>query len=282
MKITILHDLVRWEEKALYQASLKRGLEVNLIDIKDEHFDINKDYDSKFGDVALQRTTSYYKGLHSTAIIESFGVKVINSSQILMITGNKLFTTVKLKENNVPTPRTIVAFSPEKAVEAFKELGEKAVIKPVVGSWGRMVALLDSYYSAKAVFEEREYMEPIYQVYYLQEFVNRPPRDIRAFVVGEQVIAAIYRNQPSGDFRTNTALGGKAENCPVTKEIEDLALKAARAIGSGVYGVDMMETEKGIVVHEVNGTVEFKNSVSVTGVDIPDKIIEFAIEVAKR
>ncbi len=125
-------------------------------------------------------------------------------------------------------------------------------------------------------------MEPIYQIYYLQEFVNRPPRDIRAFVVGDQVIAAIYRNQPTGDFRTNTALGGNTENCPVTVEIEELAIKAAKAIGNGVYGVDMMETEKGIVVHEVNGTVEFKNSVSVTGVDIPGKIVEFAAEVAKR
>jgi [lysine-biosynthesis-protein LysW]--L-2-aminoadipate ligase len=175
-----------------------------------------------------------------------------------------------------------VAFSPEKALEAFRMLGGKAVIKPVVGSWGRMVALLDSYYSAKAVIEEREYMDPLYQVYYLQEFVNRPPRDIRAFVVGDQVIAAIYRNQPEGDFRTNTALGGRAENCPVTREIEDLALRAARAIGDGVYGVDMMETENGVVVHEVNGTVEFKNSVSVTGVDIPGKIIEYAVNRVKR
>jgi len=282
VKITILHDLIRWEEKALYEAAKKRGVEVSLLDVKDEAFDVTREYDGKFGDVALQRSTSYYRGLHTSAIVESLGIPVINGFTILSITGNKLFTTLYLRRNNVPTPRTLVAFSPEKALEAFRMLGGKAVIKPVVGSWGRMVALLDSYYSAKAVIEEREYMDPLYQVYYLQEFVNRPPRDIRAFVVGDRVIAAIYRNQPEGDFRTNTALGGKAENCPVTREIEDLALRAAKAIGDGVYGVDMMETENGVVVHEVNGTVEFKNSVSVTGVDIPGKIIEYAVNRVKR
>ena len=282
MKLSILHDLIRWEEKALYNAALKRGLDVGLVDIKDELFDIHKGVDSKFGDVALQRVTSYYKGLHSAAILESLGVRVINSFESLTITGNKLFTTLRLRKNNVPTPKTVVAFSPEKALEGFRSLGDKAVIKPVIGSWGRMVALLDSYYSAKAIFEEREYMDPIYQIYYLQEFVKRPPRDIRVFVVGQRAIAAIYRNQPEGDFRTNTALGGKAENCPVTKEIEDLAVKASLAIGEGVYGVDMMETDSGYVVHEVNGTVEFKNSVPVTGVDIPGEIVEYAISVAKR
>ncbi len=227
--------------------------------------------------MALQRVTSYYRGIHAAAIIASYGTPVINSREILEITGNKVFTLLKLRERGVPVPQTYVTFDVQRAIDSFKFLGNRAVIKPVMGSWGRMVGLLETESSAKAVLEDRLYMDPLYQIYYMQEYVKRPPRDIRAFVVGDQVIAAIYRYQPANDWRTNTALGGRAENCPVTKELEDLAMRAASAIGEGVYGVDIMETESGMVVHEINGTVEFKNSVSVTGVDIQGKIVEYLV-----
>ncbi|MEM4150620.1 MAG: RimK family alpha-L-glutamate ligase, partial [Conexivisphaerales archaeon] len=212
----------------------------------------------------------------------SYGTPVVNSMEILEITGNKAFTLLKLREHGVPIPHTYVTFDVGKALESFKSLGGRAVIKPVMGSWGRMVGLLETENSAKAVLEDRLYMDPLYQVYYMQEYVRRPPRDIRAFVVGKRVIAAIYRYQPETDWRTNTALGGRAENCPVTGEIEDLALRAATAIGDGIYGVDIMENENGMVVHEVNGTVEFKNSVPVTGVDIHGKIVEYLIDTVRE
>ncbi|MGC8661637.1 MAG: lysine biosynthesis protein LysX [Nitrososphaeria archaeon] len=280
MKISILYDIVRWEEKALLEAGKKRGIETELVDVRGRVFDLSSN-ESSFGDVALQRATSYYRGLHAAAIIQSYGTQVVNSREILEITGNKAFTLLKLREHGVPIPHTYVSFDVQKALESFKSLGGRAVIKPVMGSWGRMVGLLETENSAKAVLEDRLYMDPLYQVYYLQEYVRRPPRDIRAFVVGDRVIAAIYRYQPGTDWRTNTALGGRAENCPVTGELEDLALRAAGAIGDGVYGVDIMENENSMVVHEVNGTVEFKNSVPVTGVDIHGKIVEYLIERAR-
>ncbi len=282
MKVIILYDIVRWEEKALLEAGKKRGIETELMDVRGEMFDITNGNNSMRGDVALQRTTSFYRGLHTAAIIQSYGIPVINSREILEITGNKVFTLLKLREKGIPVPRTYVTFDVGKAIDSFRSLGNKAVIKPVMGSWGRMVGLLETESSAKAVLEDRLYMDPLYQVYYLQEYVKRPPRDIRAFVVGDQVIAAIYRYQPVDDWRTNTALGGRAENCPITKELEDLAIKAADAIGNGVYGVDIMETENGMTVHEVNGTVEFKNSVPVTGVDIQGKIMEYLIRKARE
>ncbi|MGC8557896.1 MAG: lysine biosynthesis protein LysX [Nitrososphaeria archaeon] len=275
MKVTILYDILRWEEKALLEAGKKRGIDTELVDVRGEVFNLSDG--KRYGDMALQRVTSYYRGIHAAAIIASYGTPVINSREILEITGNKVFTLLKLRERGVPVPQTYVTFDVQRAIDSFKFLGNRAVIKPVMGSWGRMVGLLETESSAKAVLEDRLYMDPLYQIYYMQEYVKRPPRDIRAFVVGDQVIAAIYRYQPANDWRTNTALGGRAENCPVTKELEDLAMRAASAIGEGVYGVDIMETESGMVVHEINGTVEFKNSVSVTGVDIQGKIVEYLV-----
>jgi [lysine-biosynthesis-protein LysW]--L-2-aminoadipate ligase len=280
LKVTILYDILRWEEKALLEASRKRGIDTELVDVRGEIFNLS--HGKRYGDMALQRVTSYYRGIHAAAIIASYGTPVINSREILEITGNKVFTLLKLREKGVPVPQTYVTFDVQRAIDSFRFLGNRAVIKPVMGSWGRMVGLLETESSAKAVLEDRLYMDPLYQVYYMQEYVKRPPRDIRAFVVGDQVIAAIYRYQPANDWRTNTALGGRAENCPVTGELEDLAMRAASAIGEGVYGVDIMETDSGMVVHEINGTVEFKNSVSVTGVDIQGKIVEYLINKTRE
>jgi [lysine-biosynthesis-protein LysW]--L-2-aminoadipate ligase len=157
-------------------------------------------------------------------------------------------------------------------------MGYPAVIKPTVGSWGRLIALLRDKESARAVIEDREHMFPIYQIYYFEEFVERPPRDIRAIVVGDVVVAAIYRYSGDGEWKTNMALGGHAEACPVTKELEDICLKATSALGGEIVGVDLMESkDKGLMVHEVNNTTEFKNTVRVTGVDIPGLMVDYAL-----
>jgi [lysine-biosynthesis-protein LysW]--L-2-aminoadipate ligase len=155
-------------------------------------------------------------------------------------------------------------------------------LKPVVGSWGRLIALIKDADSARSIIEGREYLHPIQQVYYLQEKIKRPERDIRCYVIGEQAVAAMYRNAPADDWRTNTARGGTAEKLSVTSELEDLSVRAAQAVGGGAFGVDLMETEAGLVVHEVNHTTEFKNLVRVTGVDIPRLLLEYTQQRAKQ
>ena len=281
MKISILYDVIRWEEKALLQAAKRKGLDVEMVDVRKLKMDIGAK-SPDFGSVAMQRSVSYYRSLHSTAYVEFLGYKVVNSLNVSIIAGNKFFTTLALKKHNVPTPRTIVTLSSDMALQAFNDLGGKAVIKPVQGSWGRLVALLDSLSSAKAGIEDRELMHPIYQIYYMQEYVKRPPRDIRTFVIGDQVVAAIYRYQPGDDWRTNTSRGGKAVKCEVTKELEEISLKAAKAIGEGIYGVDLMESEEGLLVHEVNNTTEFRNTVPATGVDIPGIMIEYLKDLIRK
>lgn len=282
VKISILYDVIRWEEKALYNAGKKLDVEVELVDVKEELFDISKPLTSKYGDIILQRAVSYYRNLHTTAFFEFKGKRVINSLYTANVTGNKMFTTLLLQKNNIPTPKTVVALTSDMAMKAFKEeFNGKAVLKPVSGSWGRLIALLNDEPSALAVFEDRDYMYPMYQIYYLQEYVKRPPRDLRLFVVGEEVIAGIYRYQPETDWRTNTARGGKAVKCDITGEMKEIAIKAAKAVGGGVFGVDMMESPNGLIVHEVNNTTEFKNTVPATGVDIPRIIMEYAVREAR-
>ena len=120
-----------------------------------------------------------------------------------------------------------------------------------------------------------------HSIFYIQQYVDKPGRDIRSFVIGDQTIAAIYRR--SDHWITNTARGGKTSNCPVTPEIHELSIAAAKAVGGGVVAVDLLETRAGeLLVNEVNYTMEFRNSIDVTGVDIPGAIADYVLQVAAQ
>ncbi|HKZ60928.1 MAG TPA: lysine biosynthesis protein LysX [Nitrososphaera sp.] len=280
--LTILYDNIRWEEKALYEAAKNKGVIVENVDCKNLFVNLN-DKKSKYrGQAVLQRSVSYFKNVHSTAALEGLGARVINPLYTAMLCGNKMYAHMELEKAGVRTPKAVAAFSEEGALAALDEFGYPAVIKPTVGSWGRLIALLRDKEAARAVIEDREHMFPLYQVYYFEEFVERPPRDIRAIVVGESLVAAIYRYSGEGEWKTNMALGGHAEACPVTKELEDICLKATRALGGQIVGVDLMESRNdGLMVHEVNNTTEFKNTVRVTGVDIPGLMVDYALRQGK-
>jgi len=279
--LTILYDTIRWEEKSLYEAAKKKGVEIDNVDIKNLRIRLNNG--SMYADkIVLQRSVSYFKSVHATAALEGLGAQVINPLRVASITGNKLFAHMELQKAGIKTPKAISAFSEEAAISALEEFGYPAVIKPVVGSWGRMIGLLRDKDAAKAVIEDREHMFPLYHIYYFEEFVQRPPRDIRAIVVGDRVVAAIYRYSGDGQWKTNMALGGHAEACPVTKELEDICVKATKVLGGQIVGVDLMESDKdGLVIHEVNNTTEFKNTVRVTGVDIPGMMIDYALSLRR-
>lgn len=281
MKITMMYDVVRTEEKMLVDAAERKGVNLNLQRSEDMYFDLQKDYSKEFGDIVLQRCVSYFRSIHLTAALESNGIKVVNGLREATTAGNKLNTTLALIRAKVPVPHTYLAFNQEASLKALEELGYPAVLKPTVGSWGRLIAMLKDPETAESILEDREYMFPIYQVYYLQERVKRPPRDIRAFVIGDRVVAAIYRVSAEGVWKTNTARGGRAENCPITPELEDICLRAAGAVGEGIFGVDCMESPEGLVVHEVNNTIEFRNTVPATGVDIPGLIFDYLVSLKR-
>lgn len=282
MKFSLIYDKVRWEEKSILKAAQDKNIEMNMVSVKEMDMDFDSTLPEYFGDVTVQRSTSYYRGLHSTAFLEYKGQKVINDLQTQMIAGNKMFTSLALIKNGISTPKTSASTSYEVAMKQFTDkFSDTAVLKPVTGSWGRMIALMNDRAAAMAVLEDREYMYPLYSIFYMQEFVKRPPRDIRLFVIGDRVIGGIYRYEVNGDWRTNTAIGGNAEKCEISNELETLAIRAANSVGKGIFGVDVMESENGYLVHEVNSTTEFKNTVRVTNADVPGEIVEYMREVAR-
>jgi len=282
-RVGLIYDQLRPDERLIIQAAKRNNIDLTLYDTDQLALEVTGENDGvELADAFLQRCISYFRSIHVTATLESRGKHVVNSYQAASTCGNKLLASIILSRAKIPTPRTFVTFTQDSAVKALKELGYPAVLKPVVGSWGRLVALIKDEDSAKSIIEAREYMHPIQQVYYIQEKIKRPERDIRCYVIGEQAVAAIYRHAPAGDWRTNTARGGTAENLPITSELEDLSVRAAQAVGGGAFGVDLMEAEQGLVVHEVNHTTEFKNTVRVTGVDIPKLLLEYTEGQAKQ
>jgi [lysine-biosynthesis-protein LysW]--L-2-aminoadipate ligase len=182
----------------------------------------------------------------------------------------------------VPQPHNVVAFTPEAALEAIEAFGYPVVLKPVVGSWGRLLAKVNDRDAAEALLEHKSTLGSVqHSVFYIQEFIKKPGRDIRAIVVGDRVLTAIYRK--SEHWITNTARGGEGEICPITPEIEDICLRATRAVGGGVLAVDLVEhPEKGLVVNEINHTMEFHTAQPITGVDIAKEVVAYVLEVAHR
>ena len=277
--ITALYDTIRLEEKLLIESAKKNEINLEMVDCKKLSVDLNEK--KSFDSPVLQRCVSYYRNIHSTAAIEGQGVRVVNCLNTGIYAGNKLFTHMLLQKSGVPTPNATVAFSKDAAMNALDRNGFPKIIKPTVGSWGRMVSKINDMDSAEGIIEGREAMYPIHQVHFLEEFVERPPRDIRAIVIGDTVPAAIYRNSGDGNWKTNTHLGGSAETCKITNELEEICLKAKNAVQGEIVGVDLMESnEKGLVVHEINNTTEFRNVVRVTGVDIPKLMLEYVKEIA--
>ena len=282
VQIGMLCDRIRPDERMVIDAAKRKDVDLKVHNVDELVFDVTKDLGTKFENVILQRVMSYFKSMHVTALLENSGIKVVNSFNAAFVCGNKLLTSIALSKAGVPTPKTVVAFTDDSAVKALDKVGYPAILKPVVGSWGRLIAPLKDLDSARAILETREYMFPLYQVFYIQEMIQNLLRDIRCFVIGDRAVAAIYRYSAPGEWRTNVARGGRAETCPITSELEELCVKATKAVGGGAFGVDMMETPNGLVVHEVNYTTEFKATTESTGVDIPSLMLDYLIDMARR
>jgi [lysine-biosynthesis-protein LysW]--L-2-aminoadipate ligase len=284
LRISIVFDRIRGEEKWLVHEARKAGCTAELVDGRALFFELtNGDAGNNFGDVVLQRCISYYRSLFLTRIMENFGTYVINNSKVSDVCGNKLITSMVLAKAGVPTPRTFVALSSDSVEQTAAALGYPVVMKPFVGSWGRMISIARDQQILETIVELRESIpNPIEHMYYLQEFVVRPPRDIRAIVAGDEIIATVYRNASASEWRTNVARGATTTSFKPDKELTEIVHKAAKAVGGGILGVDVMESKNGYVVHEVNNTVEFKGAQAASRTRIAKKMIDFVIRSAKR
>ncbi|MFC3834638.1 MULTISPECIES: lysine biosynthesis protein LysX [Deinococcus] len=282
-ELAVLYDRIRPDEKMLFEALDGLGVPYDKVYVPqlkltfDDHGAAQVPWS-----VALERCVSQTRGHAVTRALEGFGVQVINPAHVIELCGDKLATNAALHSAGLPTPRTGVAFDGDTALELIEEMGYPIVLKPTVGSWGRMVSRLNDRAAAEAVIEHKEVLGgPAHGVFYVQALVDKPQRDIRAFVVGGVCIGAIYRT--SAHWITNTARGATASNCPVTPEIADLAVRAATAVQGQIVAIDLVEDPHasnawgGLTIIEINHTMEFKNSVSTTGVNIPRTMGEYAI-----
>lgn len=285
MRVALLITHIRAEEKLLIEAFRAQGVEPDVILDRDLNFNINAGGEQLAPsgiawtqyDVVIERCVSTSRGMYALAILNRWGIRTVNSYHTAAICADKLQTSLALADAGIPQPQTRVAFAPESAMEAIDDVEYPAVLKPVTGSWGRLLARVNDRDSAEAIIEHRQTLGDYnHHTYYVQEYVDKPGRDIRAFVVGNRTICAIYRTSPH--WITNTARGGQATNCPVTPELNDLCIRAAQAVGGGILALDILEDENGnFLVNEINHTMEFRNSSAPTGVDIAAEVVRFTL-----
>jgi [lysine-biosynthesis-protein LysW]---L-2-aminoadipate ligase len=267
---------VRVEEKLLVEAAQQLDIEVEIVDDGQLLLDLAQAEERwQRYDAVLCRSVSQSRGLAVLQVLEHWGIPVYNSAQVTNTCNDKLLTTLALLRAGLPTPRTLLAFEQETAVQAIETLGYPAVLKPVTGSWGRLLARVNDRDAAEAILEHQETLGGYqHHIHYVQEYVAKPQRDIRAFVVGGRAICAIYR--ASAHWVTNTARGAVTSNCPVTPELNALCVSAAKAVGGGILAIDLFEDEqRGYLVNEINATMEFRNSIAPTGVNIPQEILAY-------
>jgi [lysine-biosynthesis-protein LysW]--L-2-aminoadipate ligase len=280
IRIGVLCSRIRVEEKLIFADLDRRGLDYVKLDDDELVFDLNQGHYPY--DVVLERSIHHSRALYALKALNDAGVPTVNTAYVADICGDKFKTTQALIKAGVPTPRTRMAFTPTSALRAIEELGYPAVLKPAIGSWGRLIAKVNDREAAEALLEHKEVLGSYHHsIFYIQEYIPKPRgRDIRAFVVGDECICAIYRS--SAHWITNTARGGQASNCPVTPPLADICVGAAQAVGGGVVAVDVLESEDGrLLVNEVNYTMEFRNSIDTTGVNIPGRIVDYTLAAGK-
>ncbi|MCA9918047.1 MAG: lysine biosynthesis protein LysX [Anaerolineales bacterium] len=281
MRIGILYSRIRIEEKLIIQALETRGVNFDMIDVRDAIFDLDDPAPWQKYDVFLERCVSHSRAHAAMQYFDTWGIPCVNNAHVAQVCGSKLETSLALAAAGVPQPQVKIATTEEAALRAIEELGYPVVLKPAVGSWGRLLAKVNDREAAEAILEHKSTLGTYqHSIFYIQEYIAKPDRDIRSFVVGDETIGAITRH--SAHWITNTARGGTAENCPITPELDELSRAAAKAVGGGVVAIDVLEDANGrLLVNEVNYTMEFRNSITPTGVDIPGRIVEYALQVGE-
>ncbi|MXX56900.1 MAG: lysine biosynthesis protein LysX [Gemmatimonadetes bacterium] len=272
MRVGFLHSLIRKDEKLLIaELRKRRDMEVVFLDDRRLVFDLEARPEV---DVVLERSINHSRAMHALRLYEGVGIRCVNAYEVARRCGDKILTAASLRENGVPQPELRIAFTPDSALAAIEELGYPVVLKPAVGSWGRLLSKINDRDAAETILEHKSILGSYHHsIFFVQEYVEKKGRDIRSFVVGDECVAAIYRS--SEHWITNTARGGRASNCPVTPELAKVSLWAADAMGGGVLAIDLFETAGGLLVNEVNYTMEFRNSIEVTGVNIPERIVSY-------
>src|SRR5213082_2490426 len=224
LMVGILCSRVRVEEKALFEALRRRRVPFERLDEDRIKFSIGNGFPHP--GVVLDRSIHHGRSLYALTLLNVARVPTVNRAKVARICGDKILTTAALARAALPIPRTVVTFTREAALAAIEAIGYPVVLKPMVGSWGRLLARINDRDAAEAVLEHKEVLGS-YQhgIFYVQEYVDKPQRDIRALVIGDRTVGAIYRR--SDHWITNTARAGEPAPCPMTSELYRLCLTAA-------------------------------------------------------
>jgi [lysine-biosynthesis-protein LysW]--L-2-aminoadipate ligase len=275
MKVGLLYSRIRRDEKLLLSELRDRGHEVAKIDVRDEQFGLSEPPEAFEGvDVVVDRCLATSRSLYITQFLDAYDVPVINSAATADVCADKVKNSLALERAGVPTPTTEVAFTTDSALEIIEEFGYPCVIKPVVGSWGRLMAKVESRSAAEAILEHKATLGHYqHKVFYIQEFVEKPGRDIRVVAVDGEPVAAMTRS--SDHWLTNAAKGAEVQPFEPDDRVRDLVATASDAVGGGLLGVDLMETGDDYTVHEVNHTVEFKALNDAVDVDVPAEVVDW-------
>ncbi|MFC7156548.1 lysine biosynthesis protein LysX [Halomarina halobia] len=275
MRIGVLYSRIRRDEKLLLNELRERDHEVEKVDVRSQRFGLREPPASLADcDLVLDRCLATSRSIYATQFVESYGIPVVNAPETATICADKVRTSLALADAGVPTPETEVAFTADAALDIIESFGYPCVLKPVVGSWGRLMAKIDSRSAAEAVLEHKETLGHYeHKVFYVQEFVEKPDRDLRVLAVDGEPIAAMARS--SDHWLTNAAKGATTETFAVDDEVAELVARASEAVGGGLLGVDLMETASGYTIHEVNHTVEFKALTEATDVDVPARVADW-------
>lgn len=278
MRLGLLHSTIREEDKLFMAAAGDLGLEIVPLDVRG--MILNPDCWQDSYNIMLERCLSTSLGWHAVMFIESMGIPVVNPIRVAANCENKMQTSLLLHQHGVPTPPFALAFGETEAKRAVEQLGGyPVVLKPVSGSWGRLLAKINDEDALEGVVEQKMLLgSPSHKLLYLQKYIEKRGRDIRATVVGNSVPCAIHRYSPH--WITNTARGAHAEPCAVDEAMEKICLQAAATVGGGFLGVDLFETADGYLINELNHTPEFKNVQRVTGVNIAQAALRYCMEVA--
>ena len=279
MDVGVLYSRIRRDEKLLLRELRDRGHDVTKIDVRKERFGVHEPPAAlEDVDIVVDRCLATSRSRYVTRFVEAYDVPVVNEPETAAVCADKARNSLVLAEEDIPTPATDVAFTKESAMESIEEFGYPCVLKPVVGSWVRLMAKIDSRSAAEAILEHKETLGHYeHKVFYVQEFVEKPGRDIRVVATDDEPVAAMARS--SEHWLTNAAQGAETEEIAVTPEMADLVERASDAVGGGLLGVDLMEVGGAnsgeFTVHEVNHTVEFKALNEVTDVDVPGAVVDW-------
>ena len=277
----VLVSHLRLEEKLILQAARDKGIEVTPIFDRSAVIDLSARTAADAGldvDVVLDRGVVHSRAAYILKALNLWGIPTVNPPTATTLCDDKILCSMAIESAGLLTPKTMVAFSVDSAIDACERLGYPAVLKPVTGSWGRLLAKVNGPDQARVVLQQKEELGSFHHgIFYVQEFVEKPGRDIRVYVIGDKAIAASYRT--SEHWITNAARGAVSMRCEITPEIEEIALKAKDAVGAILAGIDLMETPDGYSVIEVNTGAEFKGLMTTTDIDIPSEIIAEVLRV---